>query len=297
MGVLVCLWLAAPALAQDMEPRRWTPLPVGTSIASLNYVYTAGDLHVDPALQIEDAKLDLHTGVPAYTRYFPLGDMTARADVQLPIQSGRWKGILEGVPRTVTRDGLGDPRLRMSLNFVGAPALAAEAFQEHVQSHEDRTTAGVGLAVRLPFGEYMDDKLINLGDHRFEFEPQVGVVHTQGPWSFELTGSVFLFTNNDEFFNGRRLEKDPVFAVQAHVVRTFEGGFWVSGGVSYGWGGETEIDGVDQEDRRSNLLYGLFAGLSLFSVQGFRAGYFRQEAFKSVGGDLHNLLLGWSARF
>ncbi|RPH41972.1 MAG: transporter [Planctomycetota bacterium] len=294
---MVCLCLAAPMFAQDMEPRRWTHLPVGTNAADLTYVYTTGDIHVEPALQIEDAELDLHSGTPAYHRYFGLGDMTARADVQLPIQSGRWHGLLAGVPRTVTRDGLGDPRVRLSLNFAGAPALEAEPFQEYIRNHDVRTTAGVGLAVRLPFGEYDDDKLINLGDHRFEFQTQMGVVHTRGPWSFELTGSLFLFTENDDFFNGNRLEKDPLYAIQGHVVRTFDGGFWVSAGASYGWGGETEINGVGNDDIRSNLLYGVLAGFSIFSLQGFRAGYIRQEALNNVGADVHNLVVGWGTRF
>jgi len=297
MGLVVWWCLAGPVFAQDMEPRRWTHLPVGTNSADLNYAYATGDIHVDPAIQIDDATVELHTILPAYHRYFAVGDMTARADVQLPIQSGRWQGLVGGVPRTVNLDGLADPRLRLSLIFMGAPALAVEEFQEYVRSHERRTTAGVGLAVRLPFGEYDDDKLINLGDHRFEFQVQLGVVHTVGPWSFELTGSVFLFTNNDDFFNGNRLEKDPLYAIQGHVVRTFDGGYWVSAGASYGRGGETEINGVGKDDVRSNLLYGLLAGFSVFSVQGFRAGYIRQESLNNIGPETHNFVVGWGVRF
>jgi hypothetical protein len=296
MELLVWAFLSASTFAQDMEPRRWTHLPVGTNVADLSYVFTTGDIHVDPAVQIEGAQLDLHTGIPSYTRTFALGDMTARADVQVPVQSGRWKGLLQGVSRTVTRDGLSDPRIRLSLNFAGAPALEADAFQDYVRSHESRTIAGIGLAVRLPLGEYMDDKLINLGDNRVEFQPQLGVVHVLGPWSFELTGSAFVFTENDDFFNGNRLEKDPLYAVQGHVVRTF-GGFWVSAGTSYGWGGETEINGVGKDDRRSNLLYGMLAGYSFSALLNFRIGYVRQEALNNVGLDAHNVVLGWSARF
>jgi hypothetical protein len=183
------------------------------------------------------------------------------------------------------------------MNFLGAPPLEAEEFLEYAKSHADRTTAGVALAVRLPLGEYRDDKLINLGDHRFGFEPQLGAVRTLGPWSFEATGSVFLFTVNHEFFNGNRLEKAPVYSVQGHVVRTFEAGFWVSTGVSYGLGGETEINGIRQDDERSNLLYGLVAGVSLGSGIGLRAGYIRQEALRNAGTDAHNVVLGCSMRF
>ena len=296
---LVGLFLlaAADAAAQDMEPRRWTHLPVGTNAADVSYVYTTGDIHVDPTLRIDDAEVDLHTVVLAYNRYFSLGDMTARADLQLPLQSGRWKGTLDGVPRSVGRSGLGDPRLRLSLNFAGAPALEAEAFQEYVRSHPDRLTAGAALAVRLPLGEYRDDKLINLGDNRFVCEPQLGAVQTFGPWSVELTGSAFVYTDNEDFFNGSRVERDPVYSLQGHVVRTIEGGFWVSVGASWGLGGESEVDGVRKRDERSNLLYGILAGMSLGGGQGIRVGYIRQEALKKAGADTHNIVVGWAVRF
>jgi hypothetical protein len=161
-----------------------------------------------------------------------------------------------------------DPRIRLSVNIVGAPALEAEPFQEYIQSHPDRTIVGAALAVRLPLGEYRDDQLINLGDNRFAFEPQLGVVQTFGPWSVELTGSVFIYTDNPDFFNGSRVERDPIYSVQGHVVRTIEGGFWLSAGVSWGLGGESEVNGVRKDDERSNLLYGVLAGASVGTATG-----------------------------
>lgn len=284
-------------LAQDLEPRRWTHLPVGTNSAGLSYAYASGDLHVDPAIRIEDAELDLHMIMAAYTRYFALGDMTARVDVQVPFQRGRWEGRLDGVPTVVRREGFADPRLRLSVNVLGAPALEGEAFQDYLRSHESRTTAGAAIAVRLPLGEYMDDKLINLGDNRFSFQPQAGVVHSEGPWSFEATASMFIHSDNDDFFDGRRLEKDPLYAIQTHVTRTFEEGFWMSAGAAYGRGGESEIDGVDKDDLRSNLLYGLAVGLNLTGPHAFRLDYIRHDALEDVGADTHNFVLGWALRF
>ena len=64
------------------------------------------------------------------------------------------------------------------------------------------TIFGTALVIKLPTGDYMDDKLINLGTNRFTFRPQLGVVHNRGKWSMELTGAVYLYTSNDDFFNG-----------------------------------------------------------------------------------------------
>ena len=124
----------------------------------------------------------------------------------------------------------------------------------------------------------------------------MGVVQTLGPWSFELTGSIFFYTPNDDFFDGSRLEKDPLYSLQSHVVRTF-GDVWVSVGASYGLGGETEVDGVRKGDERSNLLYGVLGGVSLGSGMGVRIGYIRQEALRKAGADTHNIVVGGSIRF
>ena len=49
-----------PGAAQDLEPRRWSHLPVGTSVIGAGYAYTNADIAFDPVLLIEDASMDLH---------------------------------------------------------------------------------------------------------------------------------------------------------------------------------------------------------------------------------------------
>jgi hypothetical protein len=288
---------ASGLLAQELEPRRWTHLPVGTNAAGLGWVYTDGDLDFDPVLEITEAEVELHTLLASYTRYFGFLGETARVDVQLPYQTGRWEGLLSGAPTTVHRDGPADPRIRLSWSFLGAPALERAEYMDYLQAREDRTVAGVGLAVRVPLGEYMDDKLINLGENRWSFQTQVGAVHHTGPWSFELTGSAVFYTTNDDFYGGNRLEQDPLYALQAHVVRSLDGGFWVSGGAAYGLGGEAGLNGTGKDDDRRNLLYGASAGVTVAGSQSFRVGYLRQESRSDVGLDAHNVLLSWTIVF
>jgi len=288
---------ARTALAQDLEPRRWTQLPVGSNILGVGYEVRTGDIHFDPALRISDATFTLHTAALAYNRYFDLWGRTARFDLQLPVQTGDWRGLVNGESASVSRTGLADPRLRLSVNLVGAPAVSAEEYAEYVRSHIERTTVGVALAVRLPLGDYDDDKLINLGRNRFTIRPQLGVLHTRGPWSFELTGSTFFYTENDDFFGGNSLEQDPLFGVQAHVVRSLGGGFWLSGGAAYAWGGETRVNGIESDDGWSNLLYGLSFGFPVSDDQSLRVGYFRSDTLADTGVDSHSLFLSWTLRF
>lgn len=296
-AVLLAAGGGAGLSAQELEPRRWTHLPVGTNLAATGYVHSVGDLDFDPVLEISEAEVSLHTFLAAYSRYFGLLGETARLDLQIPFVSGRWSGLLSGTPTSVDREGMADPRVRLSWTFLGAPALERAEFAEYVKGREDRTLAGVAVAVRLPLGEYMDDKLINLGENRWSFQGQLGAVHSSGPWSFEATASLFVHTANDDFYGGNRLEQDPLYALQGHVVRSFDGGWWVSGGVAYGWAGEAEVNGVGKDDDRRNLLYGVSTGVSIAGTHGLRLGYFRQEGRSDVGLDAHHVLLSWTIVF
>jgi len=288
---------AGTALAQDLEPRRWTQLPVGTNILGVGYEIRTGDIRFDPALRISDATFTLHTAAVAYNHYFDLWGRTARFDCLIPVQTGEWRGMVNGERASVSRRGLADPRIRFSVNLIGGASVSAEDYAEYIRSQSERTTIGAALSLYLPLGDYDDDKLINLGQNRFTIRPQLGVLHTRGPWSFELTGSTFFYTENDDFFGDNSLEQDPLFGMQAHVVRTLGGGFWLSGGVAYAWGGETQVNGIENDDARSNLLYGLSFGVPVSGNQSLRVGYIRSDTRVDTGADSHCLFLSWTLRF
>jgi hypothetical protein len=52
---LLALVVGASA-AEDIEPRRWTPLPVGTNVVGVGYVHTDGKIFFDPVLKIEEMR-------------------------------------------------------------------------------------------------------------------------------------------------------------------------------------------------------------------------------------------------
>jgi hypothetical protein len=181
-AALSLLPLAGPLAAEDIEPRRWTPLPVGTTVVGAGAVLSEGDVAFDPVLKVEDATVKATTTLVSVVHAFSLLGKTARFDVRLPHQHARWEGLLDGEPRTVDRRGLADPRLRLSVNLLGSPALRGKAFGAYRADHPISTVVGAALAVTLPLGEYQKDKLLNLGQNRFAVQPQLGVVHTRGPW-------------------------------------------------------------------------------------------------------------------
>ena len=296
-AVFVWTALLNLAAAQELEPRRWSHVPIDTNFIGVGYVYTSGDIFFDPVLRIEDATASINTVSATYLRSFDWSGKTARLDVRVPYQKAVWKGILDGSPAKAVREGVDDPRMRLSVNFIGAPALKGKEYQAYRASHTTNTVVGAALAVTLPLGQYKEDKLLNLGQNRFIIRPQIGAVHTRGPWSFELTGSVFFYTDNDEFFNGNKLEQKPLLALQTHIIRSFRRGIWASLSAGAVRAGETTINGEQKKDTKEDFLYALSAGLPVTRTASVKIAYVRGRTGTNLGSDTDNIGIGFIKAF
>ena len=285
------------ALGQDLEPRRWTLLPAGTDVLGAGYIATDGDVFFDPVLLVEDTEVDVETVGLSYVRSFSLAGKMLRFDALIPWQHARWEGLLDGVPTGVTRKGFADPLLRLSVNLLGAPSANQGGAQKPAVARSSNTVAGAAIAMTVPVGEYKKDKLLNLGQNRFIIRPQIGVVHTRGSWSYELTGSTFFFTDNDEFWDGNRREQEPLYAVQTHVIRTFGRGRWASLSAGYGWGGESTVNDDRKNDDARLFLSALTVGFPISRSQGLRFAYIRGRTHADTGADTDSLAIAWSVRY
>jgi Putative MetA-pathway of phenol degradation len=284
-------------MAQDVEPRRWTNLPLGMKAAGVGYGYTFGDVLFDPLLEVEDATVKAHTAVVSYVQPFRIGKKFARMDVLVPFSTARWEGILKGEPASVERTGLVDPRIRISYHLFGPPALKSKELQEYFATHPTYTTLGVSLGVNLPLGQYDEDKLINLGLNQFVFRPQVGVSHNWGLWSVEVDASVFIYTKNNSFFNNGNKRQDPLFATQAHLIKRFKAGVWAALSTGYGLGGTSRINRLSKDDERSNLLNSASLGFSITKLQSVKVVYLHSETLKDIGSNTHSIVLAYSILF
>jgi hypothetical protein len=295
--IFAILFIANFGFSQDIEPRRWNPLPLKSDVLAVGYANTSGSIIFDPLLQAEDVTVSVNSIVVSYIRPFKMGNKLARLDVILPYSNATWRGLLSGVPTSVHRDGFSDSRVRLSINLTGAPAGSGKELQEYLATHPVNTTLGVSLAVTLPLGQYFEEKLINLGQNQFVFTPQVGFVHNWKSWSYELTGSVSFFTKNPNFSNGQDKVLDPVFALQTHLIKTFKPRYWASLSLSYGLGGQSVVNRQPNNDERGDIQYGLAFGFPLIKKQGMKIFYIHSETLKDVGSNLDILGLGWSILF
>lgn len=282
---LLYLVLVIPATALDLEPRQWSHLPVGINFGGVGYAYTKADISFDPVLELKNVDMELHTWAAKYIRTFELFGKSARVDLTQGYQRAEWQGLLDGVSATVSREGLSDSFVRVAINLYGSPPLRPREYAAYQAGHDSTTIVGVGLAVRLPTGNYLDDKLLNLGENRYAVRPQLGLSHQRGKWSAELSAQVAFYTDNDDFFGGNKLEQDPLYIVYGDVSYTFSPGLWLAASAGYDYGGETRINGVDKEDRKQNIGWRVSGAYPLSSVLGLSVSYTNARTLENTGAD------------
>lgn len=289
--LLLCLAAAPASHAQELEePRRWTHLPMDANFLGGGYAFTTGDITLDPVLRIEDGRTEAHTLGLRYVRTFELFARSARVDVDLGYQEGRWSGLLGGVPASTSRSGPLDSIVRFAMILYGAPPLQGREYVAYRAAIRDETLVGAALAIQLPTGEYLKDRLINLGSNQYTIRPQFGVSHSHDKWMMEGTASASFFTGNDSFFNGSRLEQAPLYRLQGHLTYTFRPGVWAGVSAGYGRGARSTINGVASDDRRENLAWALNVGYPLSQRLGFKLSYLGLHSLRRVGTESDTIL-------
>ena len=289
--LVVVLGVAVSAEAQDLEPRAFNNAPVGLNFLILGYGYTQGDVAFDSSSPIKDAQLTVHGAALGYARALDVFGMAGKFDALLPFASLNGTAKVFGEERERQVSGLGDPRVRFSLLWYGAPALTLEEFADYKADF----IIGSSLAVTLPLGQYDTHKLVNIGTHRWSFKPEIGISKTLGPLTLELATSATFYTVNDDFFVHRTLKTDPLFAVQAHVIYHTRVGLWMAVDTTYYAGGKTTVDGEEGE-RNENVRVGLTIAVPIDRHNSVKL-YGSTGAVARVGGSFNAAGIAWQYRW
>lgn len=292
---LPILWLAATsavATAQDLEPRAFSNSPLGMQFFVTAFGETRGKVNLDPALPIDNLGMESQFGLVAWAYSLGIAGQSAKFDVVVPYSTLDAHGLVFGNPRTRHVSGFGDPALRLSMNFIGAPALTMEEFAGYKQD----LIVGGSLRLGLPIGQYDEDRLINIGSNRWTLRPEVGVSKAIGPWTFELSPGVTLYSKNDDFFGGQRREQDPICSMQAHVSHTFSPGCWVAIDAAGFDGGRTTVNAIPNNDQQEGFRFGLTFALPLSRHQSLKL-YALQGYDTTMERDLNAYGIAWQYRW
>ncbi|HXD96885.1 MAG TPA: transporter [Candidatus Acidoferrum sp.] len=265
--------------------------PVGLNFLIAGYAFSSGEVVTDPALPLTDARFDVHGGVLAYVRSLNVWGNSGKFDVAIPYLSASGTALFRGEPVARDVSGFGDPRLRFSVNFYGAPALSMEEFA----SYQQDLIVGFSLGVSLPLGQYDSDKLVNIGTNRWSIKPELGLSKRLGPVSLELAAGVTLFTRNDDFL-GQPRDQAPLFSVQGNAVYDIGRGVWGAVTVTYLDGGRTTVGGVERDDRRENVRVGGTVTLPVTPHQSVKL-FGSTGVLTRRGGDFNAVGVAWQYRW
>lgn len=277
-----------PVAAQELEPYAYAHNPVGINFFVTAYGENWGDLLFDPTVPITDADAGWHHLTVGYGRSFALFGRTANFALVAPYVWGDASGRLEGELREVHRSGFADPRVRLSVNLLGGPALSPQEFA----TARPGTTLGATLILVPPLGRYHSDKLVNIGANRWSLKGELGLSQPVGKWRFELAAGAWFFSDNNNFFGGATRAQERVDALQGHVIYTFRRQLWLALDANYYRGGTTTVDGALNADLQDNSRVGLTMSMPLFDLQSIKISYSRGAATR-IGGDFQQFTVAW----
>jgi hypothetical protein len=251
------LLMASHAHAQELEPRAYGNAPVGLNFLIMGYGYSEGGVVADPSIPLTDASIHVHSTVLAYARSVDMWGRSGKFDVMLPYASLSGTADVAGQPREREVSGLGDPRLRISINLQGAPAMSLQ----QIAGYRQNLIVGASVQVWVPVGQYDSDKVVNIGTHRWAVKPELGISKASGPWTLELSGAAAFYQDNDDFLDGQTREQDPIYSVQGGITYSFRSGAWLAVSGTYYTGGRTTVDGKKGDDLQENSRLGMTLSL------------------------------------
>ena len=274
------------ARSQELDPRAYVPGPIGVNIVAVGYGNTSGDVVFDANSAISDVKAEVDLATVAGGRFFGLFGRQSSIVLGVPYAWGDVSGNVGESRQSVSRSGVGDPRLRLATMLYGGPALERSEFAAFPRG----LAVGTSLLVVLPVGQYYPEKLINIGSNRWAFKPEIGLTYPIGRWQLDAAAGVWLFQDNDDFFGGQYREQDPIGSYQGHVSYTFRPGLWLAGDVTHYTGGTSSLDGVRNSDRQSNTRVGATLSVPLAQGMSLKLAY-SEGAVVRVGGDFRSVAI------
>ncbi len=262
------LSFSGPALAVDDGARAYWKGRDGTNVVSFQYLnlnMQASDTQqFDPSQFIyPNSDTEANVMIANYARHLTLFNRassfavniaggSADLDVNTSLIPSQFlpPGIAPGTTFSQSTSGFADPSVQLDVNLFGTSQLKSTV---DLVNYEPKWTLDAAVLLAFPIGEYDDDKLVNMGLNRwygrvaFPFKYHFRVFSPGYMTSLEITPSVWLFAENDDFV-GQKLENDPMWQLEAHLTHDFTRSFFGSLDLLYRGGFQSEINGVEVGD-------------------------------------------------
>lgn len=291
LTIASALWLSF-ANAQDLEPRSYVNIPIGVNFIAAGYVHSQGDLSPTPSAPLQNAKLSIDGLALGYAHTFAMGGKSSKIDIIAASVCYKGSATLNGDIVSADRCEFTDPSIKLTWNFLGAPALDLKEFAQW----QPGFVAGASLLTGIPLGTYNKNHLLNGGTNRWLLKPGIGMSYNVGNFHYELTTSVSFFTDNDEYFNRVSLSQAPLYNFQGHIIYSFTKGRWLAFDANYFIGGETTKNSIESDDAMKNSRLGMTYSMPLSTTQSMKI-YANSGVVTRIGNDFNSFGINWLYRF
>jgi hypothetical protein len=287
--VIALGWCASPGAAQELEPKAYSASPVGATFLVAALSRSTGSVVFDPTLPFSDVSARINGGVLGVGTTFGLFGKLTLFSAAVPYAWGDISGQVAEEARAITRSGFADTRVKISMNLRGNDAMRIREFVKAPR----RTIVGASFSVQAPTGEYDRTKLINLGNHRWAFKPEVGIAVPKGAWDIDAYLAVWLFSGNDDYYPGdQHRTQDAMVSLQGHVSYTFRPRLWLAVDGTWYRGGAARVEGGAPIGGFSNSRGGLTLSIPVGRQQSFKVSYSDGVAVRT-GTDFRTLAIAY----
>jgi len=293
--IACCICVEPYVQAQDLAPRAYVITPIHTNAITLTYAFYSGNLDFGN-IPITDATARSSVPVLSYFHSLSLLGRTASVVASVPYGRANFSGSVLGTETNVYRSGLLDSVYRLSINLKGGPAMTAQEYRNWQQ----QTLVGVSLRVVAPTGQYDATKLINWGNNRWAFKPELGVSRRWSRWVFDAYGGVWLYTKNPEFFSKNqynpgivRQTQAPIAAFEGHLSYDVKPRLWASIDGNFWFGGKTSLNGIENPaSQLRNSRIGATASFPISVHHSVKLSY-NNGAYIKFGGNFQSVSVAW----
>jgi hypothetical protein len=293
LAVLVILGMVNSTVSEaDIEPRSYSNIPTGLNFLLAGYTYMKGNVAFAPTLPIANAKLETSSAFLAYVRSLDVWGKSGKIDIIIPEAWLSGQAEVSGQQKDRDVVGFADPMVRLYVNLFGAPAMSMKEFANYKQD----TIVGVSLAVTAPGGQYDPQKLVNIGTNRWSIKPEIGFSKAWGPLTAEAAAGVFVFTDNNQPFQGQTLAQTPMYSFQGHLIYNFTQGIWGALDANYYTGGRTTMDNRLADNLQQNWRVGATLAFPITRQHSIKL-YGNTGVYSRTGSNYDIVGIAWQYRW
>ncbi len=265
--------------AQGDGPRNFILAPKGVWGVAASWINLNQNLLPAGNFLVSDA--DINATIYPTTLFHTFGIKGRYAQVLAMVNPGSASGRIGDAPpllpgNELSTNGFSDGFVGFNLGLINAPALDVAEYSKH-----EHAFAMYGFFRLWYSGTYDRNELLNLGTNRLTFE--IGTPMTialnknpkRATW-LEVFPNVLLFTDNNAPSRSAMAEKTkqkPLLIVENHLTHNLNSKFWAGIDLRYQYGGQTESDGVEDDNRINILGAGLGVGYQFFPFLSGKASY------------------------